>query len=602
CLVEDPITKRYQPRNYLETLEERVTMLESLLEQQRAATAAAAAAAGVTPSDNANTDSLQLSSIDAEEAETSDLPSKAGMLCANASGAEPAYFGSSSAFTFSRLIHACLRDDLPQRPLKRAHPGGNAPSPCPLPDYEAGLVLSNAYFDNIHLQYPFLHEVTFRTWEKQVAGLLGDDEGSSQGPVPLFFVYMVYAIGALLVPRPSSSPQGLYVSALLYVDHVFSLRSMEAIQGILCCAMYSLRSSSGPSIWKLSGLALRQCVELGYHRSPTRFRSIRDPHRLELRKSVFWCAWSIDCTCALLLGRPLTLRLQEIDAEFPVDSITLDGSGDSSGEMSSRLATSTVLGKHFFRLRCIWGGIHDALFSNVTTGPLEYKANQTSVGQLRAELDVWLSTAAPPPPRTGPEISIFPSQEWYRMAYNETILLLYRGLLSDSEGTPDSVFLECMQAAEALCQTYRRKYLGSSIGYTWQAVHALFLAGLTYLHCLWACPAARDATRYDDASAMFTSCTMLLAIMAERWEGAEPYRDIFEVLSRRALRMMVDTRSGETASQAASSGALDAGDMSQWLEDMAGQGLLDGFDSILSDLLGDFNPQDPELFSTGSFS
>ncbi|RSL44194.1 hypothetical protein CEP51_016261 [Fusarium floridanum] len=542
-------------------------MLESLLEQQRAATAAAAAAAGVTPSDNANTDSLQLSSIDAEEAETSDLPSKAGMLCANASGAEPAYFGSSSAFTFSRLIHACLRDDLPQRPLKRAHPGGNAPSPCPLPDYEAGLVLSNAYFDNIHLQYPFLHEVTFRTWEKQVAGLLGDDEGSSQGPVPLFFVYMVYAIGALLVPRPSSSPQGLYVSALLYVDHVFSLRSMEAIQGILCCAMYSLRSSSGPSIWYVIAKHIAGHLLTG------------------VNQEAVWAR-----------------APPEIDAEFPVDSITLDESGDPSGDMSSRLATSTVLGKHFFRLRCIWGGIHDALFSNVTTSPLEYKAHQTSVGQLRAELNVWLSTAAPPPPRTGPEISIFPSQEWYRMAYNETILLLYRGLLSDSEGTPDSVFLECMQAAEALCQTYRRKYLGSSIGYTWQAVHALFLAGLTYLHCLWACPAARDATRYDDASAMFTSCTMLLAIMAERWEGAEPYRDIFEVLSRRALRMMVDTRSGETASQAASSGALDAGDMSQWLEDMAGQGLLDGFDSILSDLLGDFNPQDPELFSTGSFS
>ncbi|KND91994.1 Positive regulator of purine utilization, partial [Tolypocladium ophioglossoides CBS 100239] len=35
CLVEDPATKRHQPRNYLETLEERVALLEGLLQQAR---------------------------------------------------------------------------------------------------------------------------------------------------------------------------------------------------------------------------------------------------------------------------------------------------------------------------------------------------------------------------------------------------------------------------------------------------------------------------------------------------------------------------------------------------------------------------------------
>ncbi|RSL84131.1 hypothetical protein CEP52_016520 [Fusarium oligoseptatum] len=34
CLVEDPSTKRQLPRNYLETLEERVELLERLLQQQ----------------------------------------------------------------------------------------------------------------------------------------------------------------------------------------------------------------------------------------------------------------------------------------------------------------------------------------------------------------------------------------------------------------------------------------------------------------------------------------------------------------------------------------------------------------------------------------
>lgn len=66
---------------------------------------------------------------------------------------------------------------------------------------------------------------------------------------------------------------------------------------------------------KLSGLALRQCIELGYHRSTRRLRSNYDPLRLEMRKRAFWCAYGIDCSAAINLGRPLGIAYQEIDAE-----------------------------------------------------------------------------------------------------------------------------------------------------------------------------------------------------------------------------------------------------------------------------------------------
>lgn len=43
-------------------------------------------------------------------------------------------------------------------------------------------------------------------------------------------------------------PQQLYSSAQLYPE-VLSLDNIEAIQAILCYAMYSLRSENGPSLW-----------------------------------------------------------------------------------------------------------------------------------------------------------------------------------------------------------------------------------------------------------------------------------------------------------------------------------------------------------------
>lgn len=66
---------------------------------------------------------------------------------------------------------------------------------------------------------------------------------------------------------------------------------------------------------KLSGLALRQCIELGYHRCAKRIGASQDALHLELRKRVFWCTQGIDCMYALRLGRPLGIQLHEVDAE-----------------------------------------------------------------------------------------------------------------------------------------------------------------------------------------------------------------------------------------------------------------------------------------------
>lgn len=73
--------------------------------------------------------------------------------------------------------------------------------------------------------------------------------------------------------------------------------------------------SNGYLLRKLSGLALHQCIELGYHRSTKLSRQQGNALQIELRKRVFWCAQGIDCTYAVRLGRPLGIQLDEIDVE-----------------------------------------------------------------------------------------------------------------------------------------------------------------------------------------------------------------------------------------------------------------------------------------------
>jgi hypothetical protein len=192
CLVEDPTTKRHQPRNYLDTLEDRVALLEGLLQQTPPSIANL-----FTGLQSANNEDANQSTVfkPKEEDEVNDLASKVGMLGLHyAAGAEPYYLGSSSAFAFSRIINSSLRQGIAgssQAAFGLTEEAPSLLSPCPLPNYEAGVTLSNAYFHNIHPQYPFLHEPTFRVWENNLIGIPEVMDAFNFDPVPLFFINMV---------------------------------------------------------------------------------------------------------------------------------------------------------------------------------------------------------------------------------------------------------------------------------------------------------------------------------------------------------------------------------------------------------------------------
>jgi hypothetical protein len=134
---------------------------------------------------------------DNEPDEIDELASKAGLLSLNAAGAEPYYLGSSSTFAFSRLINSSLRRVVltsSNRPGTLGQPEDSQnvlPAPCLLPSYETAVRLSDAYFRNIHTQYPFIYEPTFRAWEAALAGGLTGLESILSNPVALFFLNAV---------------------------------------------------------------------------------------------------------------------------------------------------------------------------------------------------------------------------------------------------------------------------------------------------------------------------------------------------------------------------------------------------------------------------
>lgn len=92
---------------------------------------------------------------------------------------------------------------------------------------------------------------------------------------------------------------------------------------------------------------------------------------------------------------------------------------------------------------------------------------------------------------------------------------------------------------------------------------------------------------------------MLLAIMAERWEGAAPYRDLFEALASRAMAMMVERKQHETApalpAPSAESDNPNIEDLTLWASQIADVGMPDAFGSLLSGLIGDYSLEGQEF-------
>ncbi|OJJ94768.1 hypothetical protein ASPACDRAFT_1892172 [Aspergillus aculeatus ATCC 16872] len=628
CLVEDPVTRTFRPRNYIEILEKRVELLESLLkercpdlvvssdlfrrhapERQKAPTTSPR----IQHINNPNAHhSVGMSSLKARDDSKRDdavdkLEAKVGLLSLNAAGAEPQYMGSSSIFAFSRLINPTLRQvvssDLPTGTVADGAENRVSvlPSPCLLPDHASAVKLSNVYFQNVNVHYPVLHEPTFKTWESMLLQGSAGQADIHPDSISLFFLNMVYAVGALLLPQLGFSAERLYTSALMYIDDILIHDNLEAVQAILCCAIYSVRSPTGTSHWKLGSLALRQCIDLGYHRHTKHFSvPAEDLVRLELRKRVFWCAYVIETQAAVMLSRPLSVPYQEVDAEYPIDiddtCITSTGLLGTPRSCPREPPTSMTRAIYTFRIRRLLNLIHTRLYSKADPICSGNHSHQTDVANIRAEIEKWRSELPPSPPsHAEDDLALFTSADWYDLEYNYTILQLCRAQILDPRAgkATEDVFLECLRAAESICQSYRRQFLGKPTSCTWAALHELFLAGLTYLHCLWTTSSAArgEVSGSADADSTCNDCTIALVIMAERWDVAAPYRDIFVALASRTMSMLsakaCEERLSDRVDSASAWGRAEQDDCTEWMNMVADAGVLNGSNGLLTGIARD---------------
>jgi len=411
---------------------------------------------------------------------------------------------------------------------------------------------------------------------------------------------MVAAVGSLTGPFAGAGlSEGLYAAGEELFEHVLQLNSLETIQALLCCAMYSLRSPIGVSIWTLSGLAVRQCIELGLHRDIPWSRVESNPLKTEMRRRVFWSSYNLDRASAVTLGRPASISDYDIDValflDIDDDNIAPTGFLGQPRESSSEPPTTVSSALHTIKLRKLWARMQSKIYPQTRDSPSH--SNNRLTESFKEELRVWMESAPEQLQEGRAANNAFASPEWYKLMYHHSILLLHRGRLvvnqrSNSPQSPlnvcedASVFIDCATSAQAICELYRALYMSRRLNDTWGALHVLFLAGLTYIHCVWNSAYTRNAIRRDVISATCTSCMIVLAVMAERCVSVSPYRDIFEMLSNATQAMLVDIENGlHELPRGPVLSSLQADQVNNYFMDMTDVGMCTSIEQLLTDMI-----------------
>ncbi|KAH8893645.1 hypothetical protein GQ53DRAFT_745106 [Thozetella sp. PMI_491] len=346
--------------------------------------------------------------------------------------------------------------------------------------------------------------------------------------------------------------------------------SIRSIEVTLLLAIHSMRSPSGSSVWHLSGLAIRQCLELGLHKQ--RNMDARYNSYIQHRKCIFWSAYIFERKTSLVLGRPFALSDEEIDVDMPFN-VSDDQDEDKN---LAPVAQSSPLIESPERTTLSYHRAHIQLYQIHTKLRLvlhQMKRSKTKdevkevITTLFARLEDWrtqvldsfdTSQASSSNSRntrrrqaspdndsdssnSNPDVHLRPvevEKAELLLEYYKARRSLLQPLMTDGRDHypfDKSDYIACADASGQICQLHRRLHRLSPIPFSLRDLHAVFVAGFTLIYCICSCPEIYSASRASDIGA----CSTVLYVITEQWPSAKKYRDAFELV---AEKMMESTR------------------------------------------------------------
>ena len=252
---------------------------------------------------------------------------------------------------------------------------------------------------------------------------------------------------------------------------------------------------------------------------------------------------------SITLGRPLAINLDDVDTVLP--ELQSNGQSESDTEDTEALSAPIAIFNHITRYRILSGKVMVSLHSNRAHARDEASSAEARIS-LAQELGQWRSESKNLRLDTDPQEktrqSSYLSSEWYELLYYNAVLMLYRPSPTISRRTPTALQAIFDASREAISR-YALLHTSQRINYTWITLHAVFMAGLSYIYAVGRHFRALQANFSTTSSgSMLTtdptimevvntcrSCSVVLAAVSERWATPRHCHKVFDRLSDAVL-------------------------------------------------------------------
>ncbi|RAK72265.1 fungal specific transcription factor domain-containing protein [Aspergillus fijiensis CBS 313.89] len=469
-----------------------------------------------------------------------DVTDQLGLVSVNA-WADLRYLGPSSGLFFTRFVLTGLerRAEIARESPPASKNDQFVPAelldiqPKDLPsDLKQAHWLTQAYFQAVHLQFPFLHRSThLELLQKAYSGV-------DVTPIDHFQIFMVLAIGATIRSRQAKvllSAEGYCASAILHLDAVFHKSSLRGVQSMLLLQMYTINNpTSGISLWTLHYNSLAAVMELGLHRNVQ--GSAFTEFDQEMRTRAFWCVYMMDRYLSTLLGRSIGLIDEQCDLRLPreINDEDLKPNQEIPAPATGAI-TDMSSAIHLFKLARFNAEIKCVLYCVDRNYPPYTQPAITDVKEWQEDmlnrLRQWKSSIPCHPPDS-PACYL---NDLLEIKYYELVMLVVRP--SPLFNHPSrSLIRQCFHCALECIRLYHKLYVNSMLHYNWMNVQSLFLCVVTIFYCVWAPDGVGDETDLDTVLHALKSASDILSATGEYWLEAKRSRDVLDGITRATVR------------------------------------------------------------------
>jgi proline utilization trans-activator len=257
-----------------------------------------------------------------------------------------------------------------------------------LPGKEVTDTFISAYFDHVHPNYLLFHRPTFQARYEamwlQPHILMREIE---PGWICTIFMMLVFGAQALedRDQKQSAQIQRHYLDLVQARMHqLISATTLINVQALLLLQLYQHNCTERNSAFMLLGCASRMAMALGMHREGT--SGGFDAMEREVRKRVWWTAYTFEQLQCAILGRPCAIDDMEVNVIFP-DEIMLDGG----------ISVPQGYIEYSVRLSQLLSSIRRKIYASPTSTTQQGESPKISVAiQFLLDLDSWHNSLPPP--------------------------------------------------------------------------------------------------------------------------------------------------------------------------------------------------------------